>query len=141
MANKTLLKIITPDRIFFDDEVDMVIIRSTVGDVGIMPGHIPLTTTVAYGVVIIKQDGKEYRASLMGGFAEVQASSITIVSDAAEWPHEIDKNRAEAAKTRAENNSDTVENVELALRRALVRIEVSSYKLDEYQKPVRLEQV
>lgn len=147
MANKTRLRIITPDRTFFDDMAELVIMRTSTGDVGIMPGHIPLTTTLACGVVIISNDDKEYKATLMGGFAEVLPSQITIVSDAAEWPQEIDKDRAESAKKRAEDRISSqqpeidVHRAELALRKSLVRLEVSSYKLDAYQKPVKLEQV
>lgn len=127
--NKIRLRIVTPTRQLYDNQIDMVIMRSTSGDVGILHGHQPLTTTLDYGLLRIAEGDKELTATVFGGFADVQPDCITILSDAAEWPDEIDKNRALAAKERAEkrlkaggNNTDIM-RAELALRRALVRLE------------------
>ena len=131
--NKTRLRIVTPERNLYDEDVDMVIMRATSGDIGFMYGHAPLTTTISYGMMrIIVDGGKELHATVFGGFAEVMPDHITILSDAAEWPDEIDPNRAREAKERAEerirNHESNVDakRAELALRRALVRLDVSN---------------
>ncbi|NLJ87884.1 MAG: F0F1 ATP synthase subunit epsilon [Epulopiscium sp.] len=134
MANKkTLLKIITPEKNFFDEEVDMAIFRTIEGDMGVLPGHTPLTTILSIGIIKIKQGEQEKKATLIGGFAEIQPDRITILADAAEWPDEIDKERAEAAKRRAEERlaiktaDINIARAEAALKRALVRLELSQY--------------
>jgi F-type H+-transporting ATPase subunit epsilon len=140
MAEKqTRLRVITPSRALIDEDVDMVIIHGAEGDFGVLPGHAPLTTTISYGPLRIfktGQDGQdEIVLAVFGGFVEVAQESVTIMSDLAERPDEIDVKRAEAAKERAERRMRESENdvdqkrAELALRRALVRIEVSSYSI------------
>lgn len=133
--NKIRLRIVTPVKQMYDSEVDMVIMRAETGEMGILHGHQPLTTTLGYGILYIKNDGEELRATMFGGFADVQPDCITILSDAAEWPDEIDLDRATAAKERAEkrlNNNERgvdVIRAELALRRALLRLDVNK-KID-----------
>jgi F-type H+-transporting ATPase subunit epsilon len=129
--NKIRLRIVTPVKQMYDNEVDMVIMRAGTGEMGVLHGHQPLTTTLGYGILHIKNDNKELKATLFGGFADVQPDCVTILSDAAEWPDEIDTERAEAAKQRAEkriksndSNIDTM-RAELALRRALLRLDVN----------------
>jgi len=136
MPKKLRLKIITPLRLLYDAEVDMVILRGENGDMGILPGHESRAAVMGYGPLRIFKDGAEQsELAVLGGFTEIIADRVTVLSDAAEWPNEIDKVRAEAAKTRAEQrilqkNTDTdMQRAELSLRRALVRIEVSSYPL------------
>ena len=130
--NKIRLRIVTPERNLYDEEVEMVIMRATSGDIAFLYGHAPITTTLSYGVMrIIVGGGKELRATVFGGFAEVMPSHITILSDTAEWPEEIDPNRAQEAKERAEERIRThsddidVKRAELALRRALLRIDAA----------------
>lgn len=130
--NKIRLSIVTPERRLYDSSVEMVIMRTAMGDIGVIHGHTPLTTALSPGVMRILDGDKELRAVVFGGFAEISSESITILSDSAEWPDEIDKNRALAAKERAErrlaeaSNSIDANRAQLALRRALVRIDVSS---------------
>ncbi len=127
--NKIRLRIVTPVRQLYDEEADMVIMRSTSGDVGILHGHQPLTTTLDYGFLRIINGTDEVKATVFGGFASINSDGITVLSDAAEWPEEIDRERALAAKQRAEKriggNDSNVDIVraELALRRALIRLE------------------
>lgn len=129
---KIRIRIVTPVRQLYDKEVDMVIIRGSEGDLGIMSGHQAITTALGYGIMKIKNDGEEIIAIVFGGFAEINPNQITILSDAAEWPDEIDVKRAEDAKERAEKRLKSedidVYRAELSLRRALVRIEGSNYK-------------
>lgn len=135
MAGKLKLRVVTPDRILFDDIVDMVILRSTEGDLGVQPGHYSLSLLLGYGALRLKTSDGERVMAVMGGLAEIINDEITIMSDAAEWPEDIDKARAEAAKQRAEQRlafkegSMDVRRAELAMRRSLVRMEVSTYPI------------
>ncbi len=135
MAKKINIRIVTPTRSLIDEPVDMVIMRGIEGDLGILPGHEPLTTVLAIGSIKLINEGEERIATILGGFAEVGAEKITILSDAAEWPNEIDVHRAEEAKERALTRIQQrpegcdISRAELALRRSLVRLDVSTYTI------------
>ncbi|MDO5388246.1 MAG: F0F1 ATP synthase subunit epsilon [Clostridia bacterium] len=137
MANKLSLKIITPSRNMFEGEVDMVIMRTLSGDVGILYGHQPMVTILDYGVLNIKNDGEEKLAAVLGGFAEINDEGMFILTDAAEWSNEIDVLRAKQAKERAEarlrNIQDNIDikRAELALKRALVRLDIGNLSSDK----------
>lgn len=124
------LEVISPDRIFFDDMVDMVELRTTEGDIGILKGHIPLTAIVAPGIMKIKMSGEEKEAALHDGFIEILKDKVTVLAESCEWPEEIDINRANEAKLRAERRLKSGDGevnesrAELSLRRALTRIEL-----------------
>lgn len=124
------LEVISPDRIFFDDMVDMVELRTTEGDIGILKGHIPLTAIVAPGIMKIKMSGEEKEAALHDGFIEILKDKVTVLAESCEWPEEIDINRANEAKLRAErrlkggDGEVNESRAELSLRRALTRIEL-----------------
>jgi ATP synthase F1, epsilon subunit len=129
---KLSLKIVTPSRIMYDGEADMVIMRTKSGDVGIMHGHQPMVTILDYGVLKIQNSGNEdKKAAVFGGFAEINAEGMSILTDAAEWSDEIDMNRAKEAKQRAEqrlnapDNSTDIVRAELALKRALTRLNIN----------------
>lgn len=131
MADKKInLQIITPTRILCNEMVDMVIMRASTGDIGILPNHEPIVATLNYGILRYKQDGTEHKATIMSGFTEVEPDKVTILTDAAEWPEEIDLARAEQAKERAlrrlrpeEKDKHNALRAEIALKKALVRIE------------------
>lgn len=126
------LQIITPDRVFYNAEAEMVEMNTKEGQIGVYPMHVPTTCILSPGTLTIHLPGGEMkRAALHGGFAEIQKKKITVLAEAAEWPDEIDVDRAKAAMERAETilrnqdaNMDMV-RAELALRRALTRIKVS----------------
>jgi len=132
MANKFNLQIITPEREFLSEEVDKVIFHTSEGEIGVLHDHIPLTTTLKSGKAVIKNDGKEKIAALHSGFAEISEKGVTILTDAAEWPDEIDIERAkqseERAKKRMENYGDDIieKRLKASLARARVRIQVAS---------------
>lgn len=132
MADKTLnLQIISPTRVFFDEAVDMVEMKTTEGEIGVLAGHIPLTTILEPGVLRIKTDGNVREAALHDGFVQIQKDKVTVLAESCEWPDEIDANRAEKAKERAErrltSGSKEVDMVraELALKKALIRIDLA----------------
>jgi F-type H+-transporting ATPase subunit epsilon len=122
------LNIYSPSRIFYEGEADFVEFVTTEGELGIYPDHIPLTAVVAPGILRITKDGKVREATLLDGFATVLPREITVLSEACEWPEEIDIHRAEEAKIRAERKLAMEQTLrdELALRRALVRIQMAS---------------
>ena len=124
------LKIITPDRIFYEGEVSMVEMNTTDGEIGVYKEHVPTTFILVPGVLNIHEEGEEKCAALHAGFVEVLQSRVTVLAEAAEWPDEIDVERAERARARAEerlhDRADGINQMraEAALRRALTRIEV-----------------
>lgn len=126
------VKIITPDRVFYEGEAIMIEFNTAAGEIGVYKNHIPLTTVLAPGIVTIHKDGDDnVIAAVHSGFAEILPDKVTLLAETAEWPDEIDIERAQAAKTRAEerllNKTEAidVQRAELALRRALVRIDIA----------------
>ena len=126
------VEIITPDRTFYKSEATMIEFNTAAGEIGVYKNHIPLTTVLAPGVVTIHKDGEDnVMAAVHSGFAEILPEKVTLLAEVAEWPDEIDVERAEAAKKRAEERlaskaeSVDVMRAELALRRALVRMDIA----------------
>ena len=124
------LRVITPDRMFFEGDVDMVEFNTTEGEIGVLPGHIPLTVIVKPGILIFQDGEEEKEAALHSGFAEILPDSVTILAEIIEWPEEIDEHRAEEALHRAQERiashkpeTDMV-RAQAALMRAMARIEV-----------------
>ena len=127
------LEIVTPDRLFFSEEVEMVIARGLEGDFAVLKGRTPITTPLKIGQVRITQNGVERIAAVVNGYISVLGDKTTIVTESAEWPEEIDENRAEEAKVRAEElikkNSDVdIIRAEMALARAINRLSAAKYK-------------
>lgn len=127
------LEIVTPDRRVFSNEVQMVIARGDLGDLGVLPGHIPLVTSLKVSAVRIKmEDGTEQIVAVSGGFMDVKPTQISILAEAAELPEEIDIDRAERALQRAErrladSRQDNLDfrRAELALMRAMNRLQIA----------------
>lgn len=125
------LDIVTPHRQFFSEEVEMVIVRGMEGDLAILEGKSPIITPLKIGKIRIVQEGVELVAAVVDGYISVIDNKTTIVTEAAEWPSEIDVDRAKKAKERAEkrmkNAKDTtdIDRAELALKRAINRLELS----------------
>ena len=126
------VEIITPDRVFYRGEGDMIEFTSAAGDLGVYKNHIPLTTVLAPGVVKIHKSGEDdVVAAVHSGFAEILPDKVTLLAEIAEWPDEIDKGRAEAAMKRAEERlahrtaAIDVKRAEFALRKALVRLDIA----------------
>lgn len=138
MANKLHLRVVTPSKDFYDDDCDMVILKTIDGDTGILFGHQPLTTVLDLGYLRIIDNGEEKKSTLLGGFAKVNEHGLTVISDAAEWADEIDVERAAESRKRAEErlekgsgdpSSDIdVQRAEAALRRALLRLDLAGLK-------------
>ena len=132
MAENNLfsLKIITPDRMFYEGQVSMVEFNTTEGEIGIYKKHVPTTVIISPGILTITETDGTKEAALHAGFAEILQDEVVIMAEIVEWPEEIDLKRAEAARERAEERlrSKTPETdvlrAETALQKALARIHV-----------------
>ncbi|OZS77713.1 F0F1 ATP synthase subunit epsilon [Tetzosporium hominis] len=124
------VNIVTPDGPVYDAQVDMVIAKTVTGEVGILPGHIPMVAPLEIGAVKLKRDGKVEYVAITGGFVEVRPQQVSILTPSAELAESIDTARAKEALRRAEerlqSKQDNVDfkRAELALQRAMNRINV-----------------
>lgn len=130
--NNFSLRIICPDRVFYEGEAHMLELNTMEGEVGIYKNHVPMTMIIAPGpMTITPGEGEKKVAALHAGFIEVLPDRITVMAEVAEWPDEIDVKRAEDAKDRAqrriqEHKADVdIARAEAALSRALTRIYVA----------------
>jgi F-type H+-transporting ATPase subunit epsilon len=131
-----LLEIVTPERKVYAEEANMIIVKGVGGELGILPNHIPLVTPLKIAPITVKKQGqKDVQIAVNGGFMEVRKDKVVILAESAELPEQIDVDRAEAAKERAqkrlaETKQDNVDfkRAELALQRAINRIDVSGRK-------------
>jgi F-type H+-transporting ATPase subunit epsilon len=128
MADKFELIVNTPDRQFYKDEVSMVELVTSEGEIGVYAEHIPLTAVIVPGVMKIHEDGQVKKAAVHGGIIEILKDKVTVLAEVAEWPEEIDVNRANEAMIRAERriksgeaNIDMV-RAEAALKRSMARL-------------------
>ncbi len=124
--------VVSVERTVFSDDVDMVLAPGIEGQLGILPHHAPLMTALAPGELIIRRAGQEdLHMAVSGGFMEVRPDRVTILADAAERADEIDLERAEAARQRAEQRlrerppGVDIARAETALRRSHVRLKVA----------------
>ncbi|WP_308636718.1 F0F1 ATP synthase subunit epsilon [Paenibacillus silvisoli] len=127
-----LLEIVTPERKAYAEDVNMIIVKGSEGEMGILPNHIPMVTPLKIAPVTIKKDRSEEVIAVNGGFLEIRKDKVVILAESAELPGDIDLTRAEAAKQRAEQRLNGKRDefdqlrAELALQRALNRISVKS---------------
>jgi F-type H+-transporting ATPase subunit epsilon len=126
-------EIVSQDRTVFEGDADIVIIPGVNGDLGILPNHSPLLSTLRYGILKVRLEDREEVFTVAGGIVEVQPRLVTVLADVAENVKEIDIARAEAARQRAEEmlkqgpppDSDTYMKMEAALRRSNLRLEAA----------------
>jgi len=134
MPNTFQLEIVTPSRLLVKDAAEEAQIPGVTGYLGILPGHAPLITELGVGEITYKASGATHTLSVAWGFMEVLPDKVTILAEAAERPHEIDVERAQKAKDRAEQRlkSNDVEvdytRAEDALQRAETRLNVAKGK-------------
>ena len=125
------LEIITPDRVFWSGKASMLEMNTTEGQVGIYKKHIPMTMILQPGIVKIHLENEIKDAAIHAGFVEILPDKISMMAEVAEWPDEIDPNRAKEAELRAERRLQAhdpninMSRAELALKRALVRQELA----------------
>ncbi|MCY7847628.1 F0F1 ATP synthase subunit epsilon [Bacillus haynesii] len=129
---KTLkVNIVTPDGPVYDADIEMASVRAESGELGILPGHIPTVAPLKIAAVRLKKDGHTELVAVSGGIVEVRPDHVTILAQTAETSEQIDKERALAAKRRAEERLQKqtpdvdIIRAELALKRAINRLDVA----------------
>jgi F-type H+-transporting ATPase subunit epsilon len=142
-------EIVSQYRLVFEGDVDMVIVPGTEGEMGILPKHAPLLSTLNFGILRVRTKDEEEVFAVSGGVVEVQPDIVTVLADAAENVEEIDVARAEEARKRAEEylkagpppDSDAYNAVEAALRRSNLRLEAARrYRRAHVRRPFEQEQ-
>jgi F-type H+-transporting ATPase subunit epsilon len=132
------LEIVTPERLAYSDQVDEVIAPGSQGELGILPHHAPLLTTLGLGELRIKKGGAEEAFAIVGGFLQVRPDRVVVMAETADMASEIDLERAQAARREAEKTLEAgfVEPADLAiaraaLQRALLHIRVAERRRRE----------
>ena len=131
MAATYMLDIVTPDKSFYNGEVDMTIIRTSTGDMGILRDHEPTVAPLSIGAIRIKIGEQMQEAACSSGFVNIEEDHVTIITDAAEWAGEIDVERARAAAERAKERLEgqgqgvDVGRAKVSLTRAMNRVHVA----------------
>lgn len=125
------VNIVTPDGPVYDSEVNMIIANTATGEIGVLPGHIPMVAPLQVGAIRLKKDGQIDIVAVSGGFLEIRPDQVSILAQAAEVSTNIDVDRAKEAVKRAEerlnlSKKDDVDfnRAELSLKRAMNRINV-----------------
>lgn len=123
MEKSFKLEIVTPDKKFFTDDVEMVVVNTKMGQIGVLKNHAPMVFAVTAGAIKIRKDNKDKKAFVSEGFMEVNNNIVTLMVDAAEWPEEIDVNRALRAKERAQErlSKELAEKEYIRSKAALLR--------------------
>ena len=127
------VEIVSQDRMVFEGDADIVIVPGEQGEMGILPNHTPLLSTMQFGILKVRLQGEEEDFAISGGIIEIQPEIITVLADSAENVEEIDVARAEAAKQRVEEylekgpppDTDTYLALEAALKRSNLRLEAA----------------
>lgn len=128
------LEIIAPERVFYRGKARMVELNTSEGEIGVYANHIPLTTIIVPGIVTITEAEGKKEAAVHSGFMEILPDRVTILAEVAEWPGEIDLERAKRAEERAKRRLEAkqpgtnLERAEIALRRSLTRQELANNK-------------
>lgn len=130
--SKMVLEVVTPERKVYEREIDMVIVQGVEGELGILPNHIPFVTPLRIAPLTARRDGEEDLIAVNGGFMEVRKDRVVILAESAELPEEIDVDRAQAARDRAQRRiqaekKDDIDylRAEIALQKAINRLKVS----------------
>lgn len=134
MSEKTQrLDVVTPEKKVFSEDIRFFVAPGSEGELGVLPEHAALITALKIGLLRIEQEGKKFNIAISGGFLEVRDSRATVLATAAERAEDINVERAEAAKQRAEQRLAAktpdidVLRAELALKRALNRLKAAGH--------------
>jgi F-type H+-transporting ATPase subunit epsilon len=127
------LEVATPSRLVVAETVDEVVIPGSQGYFGVLPGHAPLLATLGIGELMYRKGTNQFHLALTGGFAEVRNDKVIVLAENAERPDEIDRERAQRSKQRAEQRLSGREGdidyarAQAAFARALIRLQVAAY--------------
>ncbi len=132
---KLTLKLITPERIVLDCQVDQVVVRAVDGELAVLPGHQPLLTALAIDILRYRVGSEEMLAAVMGGVMEVSGNEVTVLADLAELDAEIDETRAHQAKSRAEaERTQKADKLDLYLSEVAIAKSIARLKAAEWSK-------
>jgi F-type H+-transporting ATPase subunit epsilon len=128
-----LCNIVTQERTVYSGDVDYISLPGTEGVMGVLPNHAPLLTALDFGEVMVRVNGDEMFFAIGGGFAEIRPNQVIVLADSAERADDIDTERAEKARQQAEQamktgvsiDAERYAQIDAALRRAQIRIDVS----------------
>ncbi len=134
MADDILLEIVTPEKLAFSGKVEQVTLPGSEGQFGVLKGHTPFLSFIDIGELNFVKDGKRFYYAVNTGYAEVASDKVTVLVETAESADAIDKERAQKARERAQEEisrmvsgaGDDYERVKVALARAIARLNVSS---------------
>ena len=133
--NSFPLKIVTPDGLIFDGKAEMLTVRTTTGDMGILAGHISCVAPLGMGRATVLTDGNRRYAACIGGMVSVVNGAVTLVPTTFEWADAIDVHRSQNSESRARTvladkaaSSTDIRLAEARLKRALVRQSVAQHK-------------
>lgn len=124
-------EVVTQDKLLFEGPADIVVAPGTEGEMGILPNHAPLLTTLNFGILRVRYQGNETLFTIAGGILEVRPDIVTVLADVGENLDQIDEQRAEDARKRAEKmleegpppDTDEYLRIQAALRRSTLRLE------------------
>jgi F-type H+-transporting ATPase subunit epsilon len=126
------LEIVTPERLAYEDTVDSVVLPGSQGELGVLPHHAPLITTLGVGELRIRKGGTEESFAIVGGFLQVRPDKVVVMAETADMASEIDLERAQEARREAERALETgyhegadLSAARAALQQALLRIRVA----------------
>ena len=139
MAKKINFQIVTPEKVIFEDMIDSVTIPTQMGEITVLPNHIPLVSVLVAGELRLKKDNQEIPMAVSGGFIEVQKNKVVILADTAERVEEIDEKRAEEARVRAKDilKEKRVDSEEFASISAKIEKELARLKVVRKYRPRR----
>ena len=138
LPTKLTLEIVTPDRALIREEVDEVVVPGSEGELGVLPGHTPLLSSLKIGELWYRQGQEKHYLAIAFGFVEVLPDRVTVLADVGERAQEIDVHRAERAKQRAEQllaqasashltaGDLDIERARITLLKSLIRLQVAS---------------
>jgi F-type H+-transporting ATPase subunit epsilon len=109
---KIKFKIVTPEKVVYEDEIDQVTLPTQMGEITVLPGHVPLLTALQAGEMVVRTEGKDISLAIAGGFGEIRQNEVIVLTESAERAEAIDIKRAEEARQRAEKLLQDVKNKE-----------------------------
>ena len=139
MDKKLKLKVVTPERVLFEQDVDQVTLPTQEGEITVLPNHLPLISLIKPGEVVFKNEGQTTPLVIAGGFIEVQPDKVVILADSAEKVEEIKEDRAEEARKRAEQamKEKTIDAKEYAYLVSKIEKEMARIKVAKKYRNIR----
>jgi F-type H+-transporting ATPase subunit epsilon len=135
MPNTLKLEIVTPDAKTFSEDVEMVTLPGSEGEMGIYPQHVPLLTQIVPGEVIVRQGGRDHLLAVGEGFVEITGERVAIMTDMAIRAENIDEVKAEEARQRAEARlAEILDDEETAIVRAALAHSLAQLKVKRHHK-------